>query len=217
MPFPIPFAWTRTRGSMLATRALQQIAKRRVSVWDPTDDVRLFSIPLFWLTKQRRRSVTLRVYLARGLFGGKSLASLSLQAAAIGAANSEGAEIVAEDMILARVGADPFTGIGTAPLEIATNMETDAYVDVDFRMEIPTGADTLGRFAFDLVFASSDDTPWLGEGSPFEQGFYYGGLDPSVPLALTKERVVVTGCVFTAAERTSLAAGGLDFPADTVF
>lgn len=217
MPGLIPFAWSRSRGTTLASRAAQQDGKRRLSAWDPTNDVRVFTVPCFWMTKQRRRDFTLRVYYARGLYGGRPIPSLSVRAEALGVEDVEGAEIVADDLILARTGVTAYAGIGTAALQIADEMETDDYVDVDFRLAIPSSATTVDRFSFALEFSIGDATAWIGDGSAPEGGVFFEGVDHGAAMLLSRYRILVNGWLFTAAQRTTNEAAGLTYPADTVF
>lgn len=218
MPFPLPFVWSRSR-TPLASRAYQQDPVLRVTAWTLTSPiVRVLTVAQHWLTVGRRRDWTLRVWYAKGIYGGRPIPSLSIRAYALGAEDEEGAEIVAEDMILARVsGVGSYVGIGTAALELsATELETNSYVDVDFRLAIPVGATTLGRFVFKLMFSCDDEPAFFGSGDYVGDGAKLEGSNPTGIVALDRSKVTVWGHVFSTAERTALGTGGIALPADTV-
>lgn len=222
MPYPIPFVWSRERGTTLASRSAQQTARPGVTVHDPTTDIRLLNVQQFWLTQQRRRDWTMNIWYARGLYAGLPLPSLRVQAQALGAGDEAGAEIVADDYILARLsGVGGYSGIGTAPLDISSSVvNVNTMFSVDFRLAIPDTATTLGRFNFRLVFNAGAGTPWYGaEDSAiwFERGGYYELFETDERIRIEKGAVMVSGFIYTAAQRTSLAAGGLDLPNDTIF
>lgn len=218
MPFPLPFLWSRTR-TPLASRAYQQDPVLRVTAWTTAaPPTRVLAVTQHWLTIGRRRDWTMRIWYAKGIYAGRTIPSLSVRAYALGAEDEEGAEVVAEDMILARLsGVGSYVGIGTAALELqATEMETNSYVDVDFRLAIPVGATTLGRFVLKLMFSCDDESAFFGSGDFVGDGAKLEAANPTGIVALDRSKVTIWGHVFSTAERTSLAAGGITLPSDSV-
>lgn len=215
MPFPVPLVWARPRRTPEATPAYQQTEGLLVTVWDPTPDAQVFTVPAHWLTQGYERDWTLRVWYARGIYQGKTLPSLALQAYALGATDAQGKEVVDNDYILARIGAAAYAGIGTNPLDLFTSETgTNDFVDIDFRLAIPNGASTEGEFFLGLAFTTEYGTPWFDDGDFFGFGTMFDGYEPEERLRLNTSVVIISGFIYTQAQKTAIEAGGLTFPAD---
>lgn len=215
MPYPVPFAWTRLRQSPEASGAYQQTEGLRVTVWEPVSDVQLFTAAANWLTQGYERDWAMRIWYARGIYDGKTIPSLTVQAYALGTANSQGKEIVDNDYILARIGAAAYAGIGSSPLTLFSDeTPTNSYVDVDFRLAVPNGASTEGEFFVGLDFETEEDTPWFDDGDFIEFGTIFDAYQPSTRLRLHRSDILVSGYIYTQAQRTAIEAGGLTFPSD---
>lgn len=222
MPYPIPFIWNRTRKTAAAFKSNQQNPPLWITARTVDDKTRLLTVQQYWMTQQRYRDWSMRVWYARSYFAGRSIPSLTVQAQALGTGDGQGAEIVDNDYILARLsGGGGYTGIGTAPFTISsTEIQSNSYFDVDFRFAVPNTASTLGRFLLYLVWDTEEDIAWFGDDSDplwFEHGGFYGSVDLTNRVAFNRSRVTVLGHIHTETERTDLAAGGLDLPADVAF
>ena len=216
MPLLPLFRWSRKK-TILSTRAYQQDPVLRVAFWTTTGYLLLPAMQQAWIAQGFQRDWTVRLWYARGVYDGKSLPSLSILAEALGASDAEGAEVVANDYILARLsGVGGYAGIGTAPLVVSSDeVPTNSYFDIDFRIAIPDGAATLGTFALRLGFSSEAESYYFG--GDFYQGLgtMFGGVDPTVRTLLDRSKCILTGSVHTAAQKASIEASGLTFPSDS--